>query len=89
MTGPTRRERFRPIELVAFAAVLGAFAGVVVLAVTRQPSLAGIFAGIAFIAALLALAMLALAAGTPDDADDARPLLERHDPNPDEGASRG
>lgn len=79
MTRPTRRERFRPLELVGLAAVLGVFAGVVALLATRDPRLAVILAGIAFIAGLLVLAMLALAAGDPGEPDD-RPVLDRERP---------
>jgi UDP-N-acetylmuramyl pentapeptide phosphotransferase/UDP-N-acetylglucosamine-1-phosphate transferase len=79
VSAPTRRERFRPLELVIGSGILGLFTGVVVLAVTRQPPLAAIFTGVAFISALLVLAMLALAEGEPERGNDDRPLLERHD----------
>ena len=79
MTGPTWRERLKPVELVGFAAVLGVFAGVVTLVGTRDPRGAVILAGIAFIVSLLVLAMLALAAGAPADPGDDRPVLDRHD----------
>ena len=87
MTGPSRRERLKPLELVGMAAVLGVFAGLITFGGTRELPLASIFAGIAFIAALLVLAMLALAAsGHPDEGD--RPVLDRHDGVPDEPAER-
>lgn len=61
MTEPTRRERTRPLELLGLSAVLAIFTGLVVLMSTRDLVLALIFAGIAFIVALVVLAMLALA----------------------------
>ena len=79
MSGPTRRERFRPFELVGIAAVLGAVAGATVLVGTRDLRLAVIGAGIAFIVGLLVLAMTALAAGTPHDPADG-PVLDRERP---------
>jgi hypothetical protein len=80
MTRPTLRERMKPLELVGMAAVLGVFAGVIALIGTRSIELASILAGIAFIAALLVLAMLSLAAGDqrPDDSDV--PVLQREKP---------
>lgn len=79
MTRPSLRERMKPVELVGIAAVLAVFTGLVVLLGTGQIQLAAILAGIAFIVALLVLAMLALAAGAPADPDDDRPVLDRHD----------
>lgn len=69
---PTRRQRFKPIELVAMAAVTAAFVGGVVLLATRDLELAAIFCGVAFILALLLLAMFALV----ETADDAQPSDE-------------
>lgn len=80
MTRPSWRERLKPLELVGMAAVLGVFAGVIALVGTRSVELSAILAGIAFIAALLVLAMLALAAGDPRDGTDDRPVLEREKP---------
>ncbi len=79
MTGPTRRERFKPFELVGLAAVFGAFAGGITLLAVRDARPALILAGIAFIVALLVLAMLALAAGAPQDPGDG-PVLDRERP---------
>ncbi len=61
MSQPSRRDRTRPVELLGIAAALGVFAGLVVVLSTRDVVLALIFAGIAFIVALVVLAMLALA----------------------------
>lgn len=80
MTGPSWRERLKPLELVGMAAVLGVFAGVIAIVGTRSVELSAILAGFAFIAALLVLAMLALAAGDPGDGTDDRPVLEREKP---------
>lgn len=76
---PTLRERLKPMELVGIAAVLAVFTALVVLAATRELQLAVILGGVAFIVALLVLAMLALAAGAPAEPDDARPVLDRND----------
>ncbi|MEP6843642.1 MAG: hypothetical protein ABJA11_08975 [Pseudolysinimonas sp.] len=65
--GPGRRERLRPFELVAVAAGLGIFAGLVVFMGTREWNVAGIFSGVIFIVALVALAMFALAFTPPGD----------------------
>ena len=73
MTKPSLRDRLKPVELVGFAGVLAVFAGGVTLFATREPQLAVILAGIAFIVSLLVLAMLALAAGAPADPGDVRP----------------
>ncbi|MDH6182391.1 peptidoglycan/LPS O-acetylase OafA/YrhL [Microbacteriaceae bacterium SG_E_30_P1] len=61
MSAPSRRDRTRPAELVGLSAVLGIFAGLVVLMSTRDVSLSLVFLGIAFIVALVGLAMLSLA----------------------------
>ena len=79
MTGPSWRERLKPLELVGMAAVLGVFAGVIALVGSRSIEDAAILAGIAFIVALLVLAMLALAAGDPGDPGDG-PVLQRDKP---------
>ncbi|WP_240148251.1 hypothetical protein [Leifsonia tongyongensis] len=58
---PTRKDRFRPVELLVISAILAVFVGLVVLMSTRQLLLASIFLGIAFIVALVGLAMFSLA----------------------------
>ncbi len=82
---PPLRERLRPLELLAISAILGVFAGLVVLMATREIVLALIFFGIAFIVALVGLAMLALAVA-PDlaeqgdlDEQNQRSVLDRGD----------
>lgn len=63
MAGPTRSERFRPLELISLAAIVAVFVGVVVFISTRDLTSAVIFLGAAFVVALVLLAMLALATG--------------------------
>lgn len=65
---PSRRDILKPVELLSIAAVLGVFAGLVTLLATRQLELSGIFAGVAFIVALVLLALFALTV-KPDDAE--------------------
>lgn len=82
MSKPNRDDVLRPIELLVLSGVMGVFTGLVVLMSTREIVLALIGLGIAFIASLVVLAMLALAV-KPDfqekldldeqDGDDKRP----------------
>lgn len=60
-TPPSRRDRTRPLELLGLSGALAVFTGLVVLISTRDILLSVIFLGIAFIVALVVLAMLALA----------------------------
>lgn len=77
----TRRQRHRPMELVVMAALVAAFIGVVVLATTRDLPLASIFAGVAFIVALLLLAMLALVeTSDPTDPSEGPVLMRERKP---------
>jgi hypothetical protein len=80
MSGPSLRDRLKPLELVGLAAVLGVFAGVIALVGSRSIEVAAILAGIAFIVALLVLAMLALAGGGEQDVDQDVPVLDRQKP---------
>lgn len=82
MSRPSRRERFRPAELVGLSAVAAVFVGVVVLLATRQLELTLIFAGVAFILALLGFAMLALAESPPKDPADGPVLLPKPKDHP-------
>ena len=77
MTEPSRRDRTRPIELLALAGGLGLFTGLVVLLSTRDLVLSAIFAGVAFIVGLVVLAMLALA--TRPTGDEELDLREQDD----------
>ncbi|BDZ45352.1 hypothetical protein [Naasia aerilata] len=71
-TKPSRAERFRPAELLGLAMAFGLFAGLVVLITARDVTLGVIFFGVAFIVALIVLAMLALvvAPDLPPKGDD-------------------
>lgn len=77
MNAPSRRDRTRPAELIAISAGLALFAGLVVLMSTRQVVLSLIFLGIAFIVALVVLAMLALA--VQPTGDEKLDILEQDD----------
>ena len=88
---PSRHDRLRPLELLGFAAVLALFAGGVVLYSTQGWrtlhgwAVAGIFAGIGFIVALLVLALLGLG-GKPSKEDlEARKDLRTPDNDPGKG----
>lgn len=61
-----RGDGTKPAELIGLSAVLGVFAGLVVLMSTRNLLLALIFLGIAFILSLVGLAMLSLM-GAPNE----------------------
>ena len=64
---PTRRDRMRPVELLGLAGAIGVFAGLVVGLTTREWILAAVFFGVIFIVSLVVLAMLSLAAISPDE----------------------
>lgn len=57
---PSMRDRLKPLELVVFSAVLAVFTGLVLIMSTRDWKLTLIFAGVAFIAGLMMLALLGL-----------------------------
>ncbi|MWB99666.1 hypothetical protein [Agromyces seonyuensis] len=57
---PTRRELLKPLEYLGGAGIAGIFTGVIVLMVTRDWALAGIFAAAAFIVVLVVLALTVL-----------------------------
>jgi hypothetical protein len=68
MTEPTRKDRFRPLELLILSAIVAVFVGGVVAASTRDIALGAIFLGVGFIVTLVVLATLAIT-GRPDDAE--------------------
>jgi hypothetical protein len=72
---PTRRDRLKPVELIVFSAILGVFTLLVVMFTTREFELAAIFGGVAFIVALVVLAMLGL--GSHPNARDLIDLEEQ------------
>lgn len=76
---PSRRDRLRPLELVGFSAVLGVFAGLIVLMATRDWVLALIFLGLGFIVSVVMVALVGLG-GKPSAEDlEARKDLRRPD----------
>jgi hypothetical protein len=80
---PSRRDRLKPVELLVLSAVMSLFVGLVVLLSTREPILAAIFFGVAFIVSLVILAMFSLSI-KPNDAeqheidDDEEPKPSAH-----------
>lgn len=74
MTEPSRRDRFRPAELIGLSLIIAAFGGVVTLMSTRDLVLALIFFGIIFILTLMTIALLIMAikpdAAEQEDLDD-------------------
>lgn len=58
---PSRRQKLKPFEYLAFAAAAGIFIGLIVLMAVREVTLALVFGGIGFIATLLLVATLMLA----------------------------
>jgi amino acid transporter len=78
---PSRRDKNRPFHLVGFALAIALFTGVIVLLGTRELMSALIFTGIAFVAALVLLAMFALiepGTGEQDTVDE--PVLKPKQP---------
>lgn len=61
MNTPSRRDRLRPLEFLLIAGVLALFAGLIVLVTVREPILAIVVFGIAFIVTLVTIALLELA----------------------------
>lgn len=64
---PTRREKMKPLELLVMAGIFGVFVGAFVFMGTREWGLSLIMAAVAFIASLVVLATLLIAAGPKDD----------------------
>jgi membrane protein implicated in regulation of membrane protease activity len=54
------RDRLRPLELLGFSGVIALFTGVVILFSTRNWTITLVGFGVAFIAAILVIALLAL-----------------------------
>ena len=61
MSQPSRKDRTKPAELLVLSGVMAVFAGLIVLMSTRDIILSLIFTGLAFIVALVIMAMLVLA----------------------------
>lgn len=66
MSQPSRRDRYRPAELLALSGGIALFAGIVALLSTRDLVLAIVALGIVFILTLITIALLVLAM-KPDD----------------------
>lgn len=76
MTTPDKRARTRPLEMLGVAAGLALFGGLVVLMVTRDLLVSGIFFGVFFIISLVVIAILVLMVNPVDDPrsrDDHKP----------------
>lgn len=85
---PSRRDRFRPVELLVMSAVVAVFIGLVVAGSTRQVLLGAIFGGIAFIVTLVVLATLQIT--TIPDRAEIEDLDEQDRANPtDDNGKRG
>ncbi|MBL3699444.1 ABC transporter ATP-binding protein [Leucobacter luti] len=78
---PSRRDRLRPLELVGFAAVLGVFAGLVVLLTTRDLLLGVIFLGVGFVVSAVMVALVGL--GGKPSAEDLVARKDLHRPDGD------
>lgn len=79
--GPSKRDRTLPLQLVGFAFLIAAFTGVIVLLGTREPMSALIFTGVAFVGALVLLAMFALIEpGTGEQRPGDEPVLKPKPP---------
>ena len=61
MSQPSRKDRTKPAEILVLSGVMAVFAGLIVLMSTREIILSLIFTGLAFIVALVIMAMLVLA----------------------------
>ena len=78
---PSRRDRNLPLQLVGFAFLIAAFTGLIVLLGSRELMSALIFTGIAFVAALVLLAMFALIEpGTGEQGTVDEPVLKPKQP---------
>lgn len=76
MTEPSRRDRFRPAELITLSLVIAAFGGLVTFMSTRDFVLAIIFFGVIFILTLMTIALLVMA--IKPDADEKHDLDEQN-----------
>jgi hypothetical protein len=71
-TTPSRRDRFRPVELLVMSALVAIFVGLVVAGSIRNIVTGAIFAGVGFIVALVVLATLAIT--TRPDTEERRDI---------------
>ncbi len=84
MTQPKRRAVLKPFELLGISAVMAGFVLLILLLTTQDFVLALVFAGVAFIAAILVIAMLVLSYSPNPDAER---YLDRFE-NAEQGVSR-
>lgn len=84
---PSRRDVLRPAEYVGGAAIAAVFTGVIVLLTTRDLTLTFIIAGIAFIAVLVVLALLAMT--MKPNAEETAEIDGTDDPGRDDPRSPG
>jgi len=84
MSVPSRKDRLRPLEFLLIAGVLALFAGLIVLVTVREPILAVVSFGIAFIASRVTIALLELA--TKPNAAEKVDLHEQDDKSQDTSA---
>lgn len=66
---PSRRDRLKPVEYLAFAGGIGIFSALVVMLVIREPIHAVVVGGIAFIVSLVVIATLTLMMQPPKPED--------------------
>lgn len=62
MTLPSRRDRFRPLELIGLSAILAIIGGLVVVMVSRDLKFMFIIIGVTFVVALVLMATFVLLA---------------------------
>jgi len=77
---PSLRDRMRPVEFLGIAGVLSIFVFLIVLMASREPILALIFFGIAFIVTLVVIALFVL--GLKPDDEERRDLAEQNHEHP-------
>lgn len=56
----SRNDKTKPFQLVGLSVLAGVFTGGIVLMVTKDPRMAGMFAGGGFVVTILVLAMIVL-----------------------------
>ena len=76
---PSMRDVLKPVELLALAAAMGLFTGLITLMATRDVVIALIGFGVAFIVGLVLLAMFALSIAPTED--EKRDIAEQDHPS--------
>ncbi len=72
---PSFRDRVRPVALLVMSAACGVFAGLIALLTTRDWELSGVMLGVAFIVALVVLAMISIGGYEPQQPPSPRGFL--------------